>query len=88
MIVVPVYSTLDVVNTIRMVEIAKEADVLILLCDQNASTVNMINKEFLSKMKKSSVLINCARVSRARRFSHTPRRSCRLRAGRKARQRE
>jgi glyoxylate/hydroxypyruvate reductase len=43
-------------------EIARNADILIVLCDQNPSTVNLVNKEFLSKMKKSAVLVNCARV--------------------------
>ena len=44
-------------------EIARNGDVVIVLCDQNPSTIDLVNKGFLSKMKKSAVLINCARVS-------------------------
>ena len=44
-------------------EIAAQADIVIVLCVQNESTINLVNKDFLTKMKKSAVLVNCARVS-------------------------
>ena len=46
----------DKLNTIL-----KESDFLILACDLNESTKNLINKETLSLMKKSSYIINVAR---------------------------
>ena len=44
-------------------EIAAQADIVIVLCVHNESTINLVNKDFLTKMKKSAVLVNCARVS-------------------------
>jgi glyoxylate/hydroxypyruvate reductase len=46
-------------------EVAAQADILIVLCVQNESTINLVNKDFLRKMKKSAVLVNAARVSDA-----------------------
>lgn len=46
-------------------EVAAQADILIVLCVQNESTINLVNKDFLKKMKKSAVLVNAARVSHA-----------------------
>lgn len=43
-------------------EVAAESDVLIVLCNQTPDTVNLVNKDFLGRMKKSAVLINGARV--------------------------
>jgi lactate dehydrogenase-like 2-hydroxyacid dehydrogenase len=51
------------VKRVEKDQLAKEADIVIVLCDQNPNTVNLVNKEFLGKMKKSAVLINAARVS-------------------------
>jgi glyoxylate/hydroxypyruvate reductase len=42
-------------------EIASTADILVVLCDMNPSTINLVNKDFLGKMKKSAVLVNGAR---------------------------
>ncbi|GFZ43670.1 hypothetical protein JCM24511_01390 [Saitozyma sp. JCM 24511] len=42
-------------------EIAKQSDVVIVLCDLNPSTKDLVNKEFLKTMKKTAVLVNCAR---------------------------
>lgn len=50
------------VKRVEKDQIAQEADIVIVLCDQNPNTVNMVNKEFMKKMKKSAVLINAARV--------------------------
>jgi glyoxylate/hydroxypyruvate reductase len=44
-------------------EIAEQSDVVIVLCDLNPSTKDLVNKEFLRTMKKTAVLVNCARVS-------------------------
>lgn len=44
-------------------EVAAQADILIVLCVQNESTINLVNKDFLKTMKKSAVLVNAARVS-------------------------
>lgn len=52
---------------VRRVEkevLAREADVLIVLCSLNEDTKGMVNEEFLNLMKRDSVLINVARVSR------------------------
>jgi glyoxylate/hydroxypyruvate reductase len=46
-------------------ELAKEADVLIVLCSLTKTTTNLVGEEFLGLMKPTSVLINCARVSPA-----------------------
>ncbi|WVN89863.1 uncharacterized protein L203_105093 [Cryptococcus depauperatus CBS 7841] len=42
-------------------DLAAESDILIILCDLNPSTKNLVNKDFLSRMRHSSVLINVAR---------------------------
>jgi glyoxylate/hydroxypyruvate reductase len=43
--------------------VAAESDILTVLCVQSEETVNLVNKDFLKKMKKTAVLINGARVS-------------------------
>jgi glyoxylate/hydroxypyruvate reductase len=43
--------------------VAAESDVLVVLCNQTEDTVNLVNREFLQRMKKSAVLVNGARVS-------------------------
>lgn len=43
-------------------ECAEKADILIVLCSQTPETVNLVDKEFLKRMKKSAVLVNSARV--------------------------
>jgi glyoxylate/hydroxypyruvate reductase len=51
---------------VRRVEkevLARESDVLIVLCSLNEETKGMVNEEFLGLMKRDSVLINVARVS-------------------------
>lgn len=42
-------------------ELAKESDVLIVLCSLNESTKGLVNADFLKKMKTKSVLVNTAR---------------------------
>ncbi|KAK1926720.1 hypothetical protein DB88DRAFT_178414 [Papiliotrema laurentii] len=49
------------VQRVEKDELAARSDVLIVLCVQNESTINLVNKDFLRKMKKSAVLINSAR---------------------------
>lgn len=46
-------------------ELAKESDVLVVLCDLNEGTKGLVGKEFLAGMKETAVLVNCARVSRS-----------------------
>ncbi|OCF54208.1 glyoxylate reductase [Kwoniella mangroviensis CBS 10435] len=41
--------------------LASQADVLIVLCDLNPSTKDIVNKDFLAKMKPTSILVNVAR---------------------------
>ncbi|WVQ62060.1 uncharacterized protein L199_000194 [Kwoniella botswanensis] len=41
--------------------LASQADVLIVLCDLNPSTKDIVNKDFLAKMKATSILVNVAR---------------------------
>lgn len=43
-------------------EIATESDILVVLCNQTPETVNLVDKAFLGKMKKTAVLVNGARV--------------------------
>ncbi|KAK6905837.1 hypothetical protein I203_106671 [Kwoniella mangroviensis CBS 8507] len=42
--------------------LASQADVLIVLCDLNPSTKDIVNKDFLAKMKPTSILVNVARI--------------------------
>lgn len=42
-------------------EVAAESDILVVLCNQTADTVNMVDRQFLQKMKKTAVLVNGAR---------------------------
>lgn len=42
-------------------ELLKEADVITLHCDLNAGNANMVNADFLLKVKKGAMLINTAR---------------------------
>jgi glyoxylate/hydroxypyruvate reductase len=51
------------VKRVEKDELAEKSDVVIVLCVQNDSTINLVNKDFLKKMKKSAVLVNGARVS-------------------------
>jgi glyoxylate/hydroxypyruvate reductase len=51
------------VERVEIDQLAKEADILVVLCDLNPSTKDIVNIEFLKKMKKSAVLVNGARVS-------------------------
>ncbi|KIR69381.1 hypothetical protein I312_101956 [Cryptococcus bacillisporus CA1280] len=41
--------------------LASQADIVIVLCDLNPSTKDMVNKSFFQKMKKSAILVNVAR---------------------------
>ena len=56
------------VRRVEKDELAKTADVVIVLCDQNPQTVNLVNSEFLGRMKKTAILVNAARVSGASRL--------------------
>lgn len=42
--------------------LASQADILIVLCDLNPSTKDLVNKSFFQRMKKSAILVNVARV--------------------------
>jgi glyoxylate/hydroxypyruvate reductase len=42
-------------------EIAAASDILVVLCNQTPDTVNMVDRAFLKRMKKTAVLINGAR---------------------------
>lgn len=53
------------VKRVEVEELAKMADILIVLCDQNKQTTGLVNKDFLGRMKKTAILVNAARVSRA-----------------------
>jgi lactate dehydrogenase-like 2-hydroxyacid dehydrogenase len=44
-------------------ELASKSDVLVVLCNLNESTKGIVGTDFLSQMKKTSVLVNTARVS-------------------------
>ena len=57
-------------------ELAAQSDILIVLCVQNESTINLVNKDFLKKMKKSAVLVNSARVRRLLRDELKPGPDC------------
>ena len=46
--------------------VAEESDIVVVLCDQNPGTINLVNKDFLGKMKKTAILVNCARVRERR----------------------
>jgi lactate dehydrogenase-like 2-hydroxyacid dehydrogenase len=50
------------VKRVEKDQIAEKSDIVIVLCDQNPGTVNLVNKEFLGRMKKTAILVNCARV--------------------------
>lgn len=50
----------------EMENVAAESDILIVLCNQTPETVNMVNRDFLKKMKTTAVLVNGARVSISR----------------------
>ncbi|OWZ31891.1 glyoxylate reductase [Cryptococcus neoformans c8] len=41
--------------------LASQADILIVLCDLNPSTKDLVNKSFFQRMKKSAILVNVAR---------------------------
>ncbi|OWZ64405.1 hypothetical protein AYX14_06496 [Cryptococcus neoformans] len=41
--------------------LASQADILIILCDLNPSTKDLVNKSFFQRMKKSAILVNVAR---------------------------
>lgn len=51
----------DYVRQVSLEELLKESDIVSLHCPLNASTKNLIQKEQLALMKKTSILINCAR---------------------------
>ncbi|WWC66501.1 uncharacterized protein I206_100403 [Kwoniella pini CBS 10737] len=50
------------VKRVEKDELATNADILIVLCDLNPSTKDLVNKDFLAKMKPSSILVNVARA--------------------------
>ncbi|KAG7528526.1 hypothetical protein FFLO_06082 [Filobasidium floriforme] len=49
------------VKWVEKEELARESDVLIVLCNLNESTKGIVGKEFLSNMKETAVLVNTAR---------------------------
>ncbi|WWC58479.1 uncharacterized protein I303_101022 [Kwoniella dejecticola CBS 10117] len=50
------------VRRVEKDQLASQADILIVLCDLNPSTKDLVNKDFLAKMKPSSILVNVARA--------------------------
>lgn len=49
------------VSRVEADELARESDAVIVLCALNDSTKNMVNRDFLKKMKNTAVLVNAAR---------------------------
>jgi phosphoglycerate dehydrogenase-like enzyme len=43
--------------------LAASADIVFVCCTQNAATVGLVNKEFISYLKAGAVIVNVARVS-------------------------
>jgi len=50
------------VRRVEVDELARGADVLVVLCDMNIQTVGLVDKEFLERMKSTAILVNAARV--------------------------
>jgi len=51
-------------------QLARESDVIFILCNGGDETKGLVGEEFLGRMKKTAVLVNTARVSF---FSPSPR---------------
>lgn len=51
------------VKYVEKEELARESDVLVVLCNLNEATKGIVGEEFLGVMKSSAVLVNAARVS-------------------------
>lgn len=51
------------VKWVEKEELARESDVLVVLCNLNESTKGIVGKDFLGDMKETAVLVNTARVS-------------------------
>ncbi|KAK8866045.1 hypothetical protein IAR55_001196 [Kwoniella newhampshirensis] len=49
------------VRRVEKDQLAAESDVLIVLCDLNPSTKDLVDKTFFGKMKQSAILVNVAR---------------------------
>ena len=49
------------VTYLPLEELIEKSDIISLHCAVNEETFGMVNREFLSKMKKDAVLVNCAR---------------------------
>lgn len=49
------------VSRVEADELAEKSDIVIVLCALNESTKDLVNKDFLRKMKKTAVLVNSAR---------------------------
>jgi glyoxylate/hydroxypyruvate reductase len=45
-------------------DVAAQADIVIVLCSLSPATTDLVNKDFLRRMKKTAVLVNAARVSK------------------------
>lgn len=54
-------NTPEYIEQVSQDELLQKSDIVVLHCPLNDSTRGMINAESLAKMKKSAVLINCAR---------------------------
>ncbi len=50
------------VKRVEKEELGEKADVLIVLCSLSPDTKDFVNRDFLKRMKKTAVLVNCARV--------------------------
>ncbi|ORY32274.1 hypothetical protein BCR39DRAFT_479057 [Naematelia encephala] len=49
------------IKRVEREQVAKQGDIVIVLASQNPQTVDFVNKEFLTWMKKTAILVNCAR---------------------------
>ncbi|WWD17754.1 hypothetical protein CI109_102195 [Kwoniella shandongensis] len=49
------------VKRVEKEELAAKSDILIVLCDLNPSTKDLVNKSFFEQMKESAILVNVAR---------------------------
>lgn len=53
-----------VMEWVEMERLARESDVVFVLCNGGEETKGLVGEEFLGRMKKTAVLVNTARVSR------------------------
>ncbi|MFI3326145.1 MAG: NAD(P)-dependent oxidoreductase [Clostridia bacterium] len=57
----PYACEIDGVKMVSLEELFKISDVVTIHCPANAGTIGLVSKELIDSMKKSAILINCAR---------------------------